>query len=306
MAKGQIPEEIIKQENDYSGASAWHNAGITGQGIVIWNAESNTREHGQISERRIYDSAPDATVICAEQSMRMDNEHIIEEYVLYNGTKYSTEDFIRTYGVKVVNKSKSGSHNLGPLSPFWQHLKEKYNLILCNSVGNESTGDWGGSIPYDQAIYIGACSLIKGKPKRDSYSSVTDELDFMQFTGLWSGTSFSSPYFAGMVALLCQVKPNITQDEVYTYFVNHAEDMQENGHDAYTGYGLAKMGGINEDWEGDEMITKTKIKVDGKIKEVRRILKNGENYIRLRDFEDVLGVVDVEYDPKEKMPMVVD
>lgn len=300
------PEENIKEQLTYSGVTAWHEAGITGEGVVIWNAETNTREHGQISERRIRDAAPGATIISAEQGMKMDNDHIIEEYVTYQGQRYSTEAFIREFNVKVINKSKSGSHNLGPLSPFWQDLKERYNLILCNAVGNEGTGDWGGSIPYDQAIYVGAASLIKGKPKRDYYSSVTKELDFMQFTGNWSGTSFSSPCLAGMAALLAQVKPSITQDEVYTYFVNHAEDMEANGPDDYTGYGLAKMGSIDEDWEGNEMVTKTKIKVDGKIKEVKRILKNGENYIRLRDFEDVLGICDVEYDAKEKMPVVID
>lgn len=55
-----------------------------------------------------------------------------------------------------------------------------------------------------------------------------------------------------------------------------------------------------------EMVTETKIKVDGKVKTVKRILKDGENFIRLRDMEDILGVVDVEYDPAAKMPIVTD
>ena len=255
------PEDNIREQNAYSGVTAWHEAGIDGQGVVIWNAESGDRQHGQISERRIRDAAPGAVIICAEQCMRCNNDEILEEYVLFNGMKYSTEDFIKAFGVKVVTKSKSGNKHIGVLSPFWKHLKETYNLILCNSVGNEGAGDWGGAIPYDQAIYVGAASLIKGKPQRDYYSSVTDELDFMQFTGNWSGTSFSCPFFAGMCALLAQVKPGITQDEAYSYFIQHAEDMYTEGADAYTGYGLAKMGSIDEDWEGDEMITKTKIKV---------------------------------------------
>lgn len=55
-----------------------------------------------------------------------------------------------------------------------------------------------------------------------------------------------------------------------------------------------------------EMVTETKIKVDGKIKTVQRILKDGENFVRLRDMEDVLGVVDVEYDAAAQMPIVTD
>lgn len=58
--------------------------------------------------------------------------------------------------------------------------------------------------------------------------------------------------------------------------------------------------------EAYEMVTETKIKVDGKIKTVQRILKDGENFVRLRDMEDVLGVVDVEYDAAAQMPVVTD
>lgn len=55
-----------------------------------------------------------------------------------------------------------------------------------------------------------------------------------------------------------------------------------------------------------EMVREIKVNVDGKVKTVKAILKEGENYIRLRDMEDVLGVVDVEYDAKAGMPIVTD
>ena len=56
--------------------------------------------------------------------------------------------------------------------------------------------------------------------------------------------------------------------------------------------------------DGDEMITTTKVLSNGEIKEVRRIMKDGENYIRLRDLEDVLGICDVDYDAEKKMPII--
>ncbi len=59
-------------------------------------------------------------------------------------------------------------------------------------------------------------------------------------------------------------------------------------------------------WQEEEMVTETKIMVDGKIKTVKRILKDGENYIRLRDMDDVLGVVKVEYDEANKVAVVTD
>ena len=301
------PEDTIREQNAYSGVTAWHEAGIDGQGVVIWNAEAAGQTHGETTERCIKDVAPGATVITAMPGLSYTPEKIISNTVTHQGQVYSVEEFIRAFGVKIVSISRGGGKAAGQaISDFWNDLKTRYNLIFCNAAGNEGTDSWGGAVPYDVAIYVGAANLIKGKPQRANYSSVTKELDFMQFTGCWSGTSFSTPRVAGMAALLAQVKPGITQDEVYGYFIKHSEDMYTEGADAYTGYGLAKMGPIGEDWEGDEMITKTKIKVDGRILEVRRILKNGENYIRLRDFDEVLGICKVDYDPKAKLPIVKD
>lgn len=60
------------------------------------------------------------------------------------------------------------------------------------------------------------------------------------------------------------------------------------------------------DLEEYEMVTETQIKVNGKVKTVKRILKNGENYIRLRDFDDVLEIAEVSYDASINMPIVKD
>lgn len=42
------------------------------------------------------------------------------------------------------------------------------------------------------------------------------------------------------------------------------------------------------------------------IREVRAALIAGENYIRLRDFEDVLKIADVEYNATTKRPVIID
>lgn len=51
-------------------------------------------------------------------------------------------------------------------------------------------------------------------------------------------------------------------------------------------------------------INKTKVLVDGKIIEVKRVMVNNENYIRLRDMDDVLGICKVDYDKKQNLPIV--
>lgn len=42
------------------------------------------------------------------------------------------------------------------------------------------------------------------------------------------------------------------------------------------------------------------------LREVRAVLVGGENYVRLRDLEDVLHVVDVEYNAATKRPVIID
>lgn len=85
---------------------------------------------------------------------------------------------------------------------------------------------------------------------------------------------------------------------------SHCVDLGASGKDEKFGWGIPVMGDPME--VIDTEITQTQIKVNGRIKTVNRILYNGENYIRLRDFEDILGVVNVEYDPIAKIPIVED
>lgn len=51
-------------------------------------------------------------------------------------------------------------------------------------------------------------------------------------------------------------------------------------------------------------ITTTKVLVNGKAIDVKRVMVNDENYIRLRDFDDVLGICKVDYDKKKNLPIV--
>lgn len=48
----------------------------------------------------------------------------------------------------------------------------------------------------------------------------------------------------------------------------------------------------------------TKVEVNGKIIEVKRVMVNNENYIRLRDMDDVLGICKVDYNKEKNLPIV--
>ncbi len=60
---------------------------------------------------------------------------------------------------------------------------------------------------------------------------------------------------------------------------------------------------VNERLKGaEEVVTKTKIKLNGVIKEVHVIHKDGNNYIKLQDMRD--NQINVAYDSKNKLPIV--
>lgn len=245
MAYKPIAE--VDEQNKYIGLDKWHLAGVVGSAVTVWNCEARTENHGEITERRIYDAAPDAKVITVGYSLSADSTQIIDNFVEYEGETYTIEAFIKEHCVKVITKSVGGDAREGtPVSKFWNDLKAKYNLIFFNSAGNDGEKDIGGALPPDVALYIGAANLIKGKPKRASYSSVGPQLDFMAFTGVWSGTSFASPYAAGIAACMCQLNRSLSQEDITRYFTIHAEDMEKPGVDDYTGAGLIKLGTVED------------------------------------------------------------
>lgn len=56
--------------------------------------------------------------------------------------------------------------------------------------------------------------------------------------------------------------------------------------------------------EADEVVTKVKILVNDKEVEVERILKDGTNFVKLRDFDDKMGICEVSYDSTKNMAIV--
>ena len=69
-----------------------------------------------------------------------------------------------------------------------------------------------------------------------------------------------------------------------------------------TAKGVCKY--LNVKYMEEEMVDKTKVLVNGYPVEVERILKDGTNYIRLRDIDEKLGLCKVGYDEKQKLPTI--
>lgn len=304
--------ETTDKNNKYCNIPIWHRHGITGKGIAVWNCEGDSG-HGHKSRGRILDSAPDATVFSGNVSYSSKNGALVNPIVHLESGDVPLEGFIANNNIRVVNASLSPSPFSYPgykTRKEWKDLIEKYDLCCFASSAND--GDRKKN--FDNSDfgwwYIGAMYMHAGNEndlRRHGYSNGGEGLDFIDFTGDWSGTSSSSPYLAGKCALIRQRYPHLNRFEVYEYMKAHAADLGDPGEDTLFGHGLVILPDdfrAEDKEEEDVEITKTKVLVDDKIIEVKRVMVNNENYIRLRDFDDVLHICKVDYDKAKNLPIV--
>lgn len=281
----------IEEQNKYCNVKLWHDMGITGKGINVWNTESAS-DHGITTTRRIYDSAPDCKVYQASlTAMSKDGKYIAT--CDYEGIEYDVEEFIKKYNIKAVNRSVGGGTATDTVeSLFWKDLQSKYNLLICNSSGNDGSDGCGGSIPPDVALYIGAVGLVKGKPRRDNYSSIGEELDFVDFRGIWSGTSFASPYYLGVGVLFKSIfGENMTQQEIFKLSKMICMDLDTEGYDARTGWGLPILPDLNIK-KYITMTTKTNeyfINGEKHTMDTKPVNKEGTVFVPVRAIAEAIG-----------------
>lgn len=67
-----------------------------------------------------------------------------------------------------------------------------------------------------------------------------------------SGTSFSSPYVAGIAACILSADPELTPSQVTDILTATAQDLGDPGYDIYYGHGLVDCSAISERLAGDE------------------------------------------------------
>lgn len=313
--------ETIKQQNDFTGVTAWHNAGFTGRGVRVWNAENTTERqeaHGDGTTNRIYDAAPDAEVTPSFHYINTQGEHITEEYVMDNGKRLSADQFVNYHGFHIVSCSQGGQkRSTDERRQLYGDLRRKYNLTLFNSAGNTgSDGVKGGKIPESEAIYTGACIAFK-KDYNDlrmaNYSSIgdeEDEVDFSTFTGGLNGTSFSCPYLAGTTALLMsRYGADMTSAEVYQFYKMCSRPIDtghpvKDGYDLWSGYGVPILPDPKRKLVRMTIGSKF-YKVDGKVEtmDTAPFIQNQRTYVPIAFIALALGA-SVRWNPQEQEVIV--
>ncbi len=113
-----------------------------------------------------------------------------------------------------------------------------------------SSGNSGTLESYDDNPYIISVSATGSTDAITSFSSYGPYVDFAApgsgiFTtknggsyGSVSGTSFSSPIVAGLVALIKSQDSSLLSDEVYEILKSSSEDLGPTGYDNYYGWGM--------------------------------------------------------------------
>lgn len=262
-----------KKEFDLSGITRWHELGYTGKGIRIANLESTDPSlwffngkikdpfgnvsgvgrnyHGHQTADILHQVAPDADIYILSNSGRYGSKtaegKFIEESI----------PFMETEKIHLVNASLGGVDNPALNNRIKQ--AQSHGVIFVTSAGNNAEEGAGGYARSGVWIAVGAVHLSeKGEILHAGYSSIGEEVDFTQFSGLYvhdarkgyedrtfpvQGTSFSSPALCGMLALVQQfflerAGRTLYQNELYEFMQDYSIDLWEPGHDTKSGYGL--------------------------------------------------------------------
>jgi hypothetical protein len=150
------------------------------------------------------------------------------------------------HGIRVVNISWSGADSPS-LNEAGLYLKERARGVLAMSGLN---GSGSLNLPNQPHIYAISMTDAADNPQSSSgphidfaapgfnvYSTTTASI-YMAGTG----TSYSTPLFAGIVAVLLSINPTLSSDEVIELLKTTADDKGQPGWDPFFGWGRIHFG----------------------------------------------------------------
>lgn len=212
---------------EYLGIMDYWRQGYKGQGMTVASIEDLDRAHGKQVADILKQILPEATIL--------------------TGIKYYKDEIPDNLDGYTCSVDPDFSDKPNRV----EKARELYSkgVFMTAAVGNDSYEGCTHFAKYDEWISVGACHLKDGKPKKAVYSSVTEYIDFMSFTywdteyGKFNGSSCATPAFQGTSMLVQQFfKENLgrklTNIELIEFIKDNCEDLETEGHDSKTGYGL--------------------------------------------------------------------
>lgn len=315
MGRFSTDAECVAQMQ-FVNAPKWIAAGYTGKGQTVFldDVVSNPG-HIATSKDVIQSLLPDIRILSGRINFASKSNMItsVSVHCIETGEQLPFDEFVTKYNVGLINNSTDGGNGTEVLPhALWMRDKIKqYNLIVTGAAGNgygqPTTQRFNGA-----CIVVTSCTLKNGRPA-DAKKACGPNIDFAIFSGYQSGTSHSAPFLQALAAYLRSKWPSITQDEAYQYFQDHCIEL---GDKNKFGWGVPVMGDPNEkinsgggkvEYEKIQaLLGQVPVEVEGRRETVRTINYNGENWFRLRDYDEVLKIAKVDYDELRKLPIIKD
>lgn len=156
------------------------------------------------------------------------------------------KDYIEA-GWLVIYSNSWGGSNLDPTLNKEFEAAKKMGVIIVTASGNNGSNDVGSPADSEYSEAIGA---IDKNGKRASFSQYGEGLTFVapgvQTYSTWpgdqyavlTGTSMAAPHVTGVYALIGSYWPDATPAELKAHFRKYATDIEPDGYDIFTGYGV--------------------------------------------------------------------
>ena len=254
--------KLNKEAFDFLGITKFHQSGYTGKNITIaskesiiegvfddvecdgyfeYNSTNKQAKHGTTVMDYIRQVVPDARKIACDFSG-------ITEKNVWNceGMQKLLDNPPQVFTSSSYNSSDSQEHHMKK----YRELREK-GCFLVHGAGNDGEDGVLNVVKNDVFKAVAAYKLFCGKPKKESFSSVGEEVDFASLDNLratWdnkrhTGTSFSAPVFAGMVGLvqdffIAQIGKQLDYENLLQFIKDNCIDLEETGIDNKSGFGL--------------------------------------------------------------------
>lgn len=253
-----------------TGVSEHKDLNLAGGVSVVENESSyedynghGTHVAGIISAKRngsgVVGIAPDAEVYAVKV---MDDEGYIALSDVVEGIDWAIENDMDIVNMSIATPFKS--QILG------ESMKKAHDegLVLVAGAGNSGNPSGTGDTVeypagYDEVI---AVSAIDQSKERAIFSSTGNQVEFTApgtdvistyLNGKYAisnGTSQATPHVTALLALLKEKYPHYSNEEIRAELMKLAEDLGEEGRDAWYGYGLVSYQSMNQELiEEDEI-----------------------------------------------------
>ena len=336
-----LPEN--KRAFDFCNITEWHKHGYTGKGIKIAIGDSRFHLSDRVNQNfngKLQSGTVRLDASQPESSHGSRTAHVIHQ-IAPDAELYMTNGFGPC--VRWATRNEMDLFNISRrilLPGIYNILLNEYaekGGVMFSSAGNNRE-EHGLGIPAEirDCIAVAAANLRHNNTiSRTWYSSFTTEyLEYLEqmveVTGItnlmvkehngtprrFGGTSCACPFITGMAALVAQRYKEqghkLTIDQFRKYKIDHALDLEVEGWDRQTGYGLMKLGNpqdikLPQFREINMWLDNKTMTVDGKnmIMDVAPFAVSGRTLVPVRFVAEALGK-DVDWDNVTKTVIIKD